>query len=233
MGSGVICRGQFDSSVNVSNCPRQMTPDPLFLKVCGITRVTDARHAVSAGATALGFVFWRESPRYVAPERAAEMIAELPPTVVAVGVFVNEPAVGIRRVAGEIGLGAVQLHGDEPPAYAEALTWPIFRAVTLETAAAACTAWAPEATLLLDAADPARRGGTGTVVDWVRAAALARERRVVLAGGLAASNVAEAIATVQPYGVDVSSGVEEAPGVKDPTKVERFLARAGEAFERW
>ena len=209
-----------------------MTPDPFFMKICGITRVTDARQAVSAGATALGFVFWPESPRYIAPERAAEIIAELPPTVLGVGVFVNEPSDSIQRVARQTGLGAVQLHGDEPPAYAEALVWPIFRAVTLETAAAACTAWAPEATLLLDASDRRRRGGTGTRVDWARAAALARERRVVLAGGLTAANVGEAIATVQPYGVDVSSGVEESPGVKDPTKVARFLASAREAFER-
>ena len=209
-----------------------MTPDPMFLKVCGITRLTDARHAVGEGATALGFVFWPRSPRYVAPARAAEIIAELPSDVMAVGVFVNEPVDGIRSVAAQARLSAVQLHGDEPPAYANALAWPIFRAVTLETAPDACSAWAPEATLLLDAADPERRGGTGITVDWPRAASLARERRVVLAGGLTPATVGEAIATVRPYGVDVSSGVEESPGVKDFTKVAQFLASAREAFER-
>lgn len=204
----------------------------MFLKICGITRLTDARHAVNEGASALGFVFWPHSPRYVAPERAAEIIAGLPSTVTTVGVFVNEPVDGIRRIAAQAGLCAVQLHGDEPPAYADALAWPIFRAVTLENAADACSAWTPEATLLLDAADPARRGGTGIAVDWQAAADLARERRIVLAGGLTPGNVGEAIGLVQPYGVDVSSGVEESPGVKDCTKVATFLASAREAFER-
>jgi phosphoribosylanthranilate isomerase len=204
----------------------------MFLKVCGITRLTDALHAVNEGATALGFVFWPRSPRYVAPERAAELIAELPSTVMTVGVFVNESVDGIRSVAGQAGLSAVQLHGDEPPAYADALPWPIFRAVTVENAVAAADAWTPDATLLLDAADPERRGGTGITVDWSRAAALARERRVVLAGGLTPKNVGEAVDMVQPYGVDVSSGVEESPGVKDFMKVAKFLASARAAFER-
>jgi phosphoribosylanthranilate isomerase len=204
----------------------------VFLKVCGITRLTDARHAVSEGATALGFVFWPHSPRYVAPERAAEIIGECPPMVTAVGVFVNEMVESVRRIAAQARVTAVQLHGDEPPEYADALAWPIFRAVTLETAPAACTAWPPETTLLLDAADPERRGGTGLTVDWPRAAALARQRRIVLAGGLTPANVGAAIAAVQPYGVDVSSGVEESPGVKDLTKVAQFLAGAREAFEK-
>jgi phosphoribosylanthranilate isomerase len=204
----------------------------MFIKVCGITRLTDARHAVAEGATALGFVFWPRSPRYVPPERAAEIIAALPSAVMAVGVFVNEPADAISSIAAQARLSAVQLHGDEPPAYADALAWPIFRAVTIETAPGACTAWTPDVTLLLDAVDPERRGGTGVTVDWPRAAALARQRRVVLAGGLTPANVGEAIAAVQPYGVDVSSGVEASPGVKDFAKVAQFLAGAREAFER-
>src|SRR5688572_12070113 len=130
----------------------------MFMKVCGITRLTDALHAVNEGATALGFVFWPQSPRYVTPERASEIIAELPASVMTVGVFVNEPVDAIQTVAGTAGLRAVQLHGDEPPAYEDALAWPIFRAVTLENAADACTAWTPAATLLVDAADPERRG---------------------------------------------------------------------------
>jgi phosphoribosylanthranilate isomerase len=204
----------------------------MFLKVCGITRLTDALHAVNEGATALGFVFWPRSPRYVAPGRAADIIAQLPVSVMTVGVFVNEPVDAIQTVAAQAGLRAVQLHGDEPPAYEDALAWPIFRAVTLENAADACTSWTPAATLLLDAADPERRGGTGVTVDWIGAGELARQRRVVLAGGLTPANVGEAIGIVQPYGVDVSSGVEESPGVKDFTKVAKFLAGAREAFER-
>jgi phosphoribosylanthranilate isomerase len=204
----------------------------MFLKVCGITRLTDALHAVNHGATALGFVFWPRSPRFVAPQAAADIVAELPSTVVAVGVFVNEPIDAIRTVASQVRLSAVQLHGDEPPAYADALPWPILRSVTLESARAASDSWTPETMLLVDAADVERRGGTGRTVDWLEAAVLARERQIVLAGGLTPDNVGEAIRCVQPYGVDVSSGVEQSPGVKDFDKVARFLENAREAFEQ-
>ena len=204
----------------------------MLLKVCGITRLVDALHAVQHGATAIGFVFWEGSPRHVTPEQAAEIVVALPAGVMAVGVFVNEPLDRICTIAAQARLTAVQLHGDEPPAYAEALAWPVFKSVTLDSAGEACRAWTPGTTLLLDAADPERRGGTGIPVDWAGAAALARVRRVVLAGGLTPANVAEAIATVQPYGVDVSSGVEQTPGVKDFDKLSRFLASAREALER-
>ena len=204
----------------------------MFVKVCGITRLTDALHAVQQGATALGFVFWPRSPRSVTAEQAASIIAELPSSVLSVGVFVNEPLGSIRAVAGQARLSAIQLHGDEPPAYAEALAWPVFRSVTLESASEACAAWGAETTLLLDAADLERRGGTGRRVDWAGAARIARARRLVLAGGLTPENVAQAIATVRPHGVDVSSGVESSPGVKDFDKVARFLASAREAFDK-
>lgn len=202
----------------------------MFLKICGITRLTDARYAVQHGATALGFVFWPRSPRFVAPEVAADIVASVPSGVMTVGVFVNEPVDVVRRVAGQVRLSAVQLHGDEPPAYADGLPWPILRSVTLDGANAACLAWTDDTTLLVDAADPVRRGGTGSTVDWTRAAQLANRRRIVLAGGLTPANVATAIAIVRPYGVDVSSGVEEAPGVKDFEKVARFLDEARRAF---
>jgi phosphoribosylanthranilate isomerase len=202
----------------------------MFVKICGITRLTDALHATAHGATALGFVFWRRSPRYVTPERAAEIIAELPSSITTVGVFVNEPIEAIGQIVATSGVTAVQLHGDEPPAYADALAWPLLRSATLDEAADIAAAWPPDTMLLLDAADPVRRGGTGAVIDWQRAAAIARTRRVVLAGGLTPLNVADAIATVQPYGVDVSSGVESAPGVKDFAKVTRFLANARTAM---
>lgn len=202
----------------------------MFLKVCGITRLTDGLHAVQHGATALGFVFWPRSPRCVDAQRAAAIIAELPSNVTAVGVFVNEPVDGIRRVVAATGLSMVQLHGDEPPAYAEALTLPLLRSVTLDDGPHLFEAWPRGTTWLLDAADPVRRGGTGRTVDWPRAAAAARSRQIVLAGGLTPENVAEAIAIVRPFGVDVSSGVEEAPGVKDFAKVARFLEQARQAF---
>jgi phosphoribosylanthranilate isomerase len=203
----------------------------MFLKVCGITRLTDARYAVQHGATALGFVFWPESPRYITPDRAAEIIAELPSTTTAVGVFVNEPVEGIKAVVAKTGINAVQLHGDEPPAYAGELEWPVLRSITVDEADETCASWPVDTTFLLDAGDPVRRGGTGTTVDWSGAAAVARARRVVLAGGLTPVNVGDAITIVRPFGVDVSSGVEEAPGVKNFDKVARFLENARHAFQ--
>jgi phosphoribosylanthranilate isomerase len=195
----------------------------VFLKVCGITRREDALHAVNSGATALGFVFWPRSSRRVDPDVVAGIVGELPPTVITAGVFVNETSDGISRTMEKARLTHVQLHGDEPVSYGEVLPWPILRSVTLDTA---------ETTLLLDAADPERRGGTGQAVDWAKAATLARQRRVVLAGGLTPENVGEAIAAVHPYGIDVSSGVEDAPGLKNAEKVSRFLANALKAMEK-
>ena len=192
----------------------------------------DARHAVEEGATALGFVFWPRSPRRIDPGAVAEIVRELPETVITAGVFVNETCEQIARTMEKAGLTHVQLHGDEPFSYGNVLTWPILRSVTLDTSTAVASTWPADTTLLLDAADPARRGGTGQAVDWGKAAALARTRRVVLAGGLTPENVGEAIATVRPFGVDVSSGVEDAPGVKNPEKVSRFLANALTAMEK-
>ena len=202
----------------------------MFMKVCGITRVEDALHAVRQGATALGFVFWSGSPRAVDPGRAREIVAALPPGVTTVGVFVNESTEGIGRVAAVAGLSAVQLHGEETRSHAEALTLPVYRSVTLDNAAETVEAWPVGTTFVLDASDPVQRGGTGRAIDWVRAAAVSRTYRVVLAGGLTPHNVERAIATVRPFGVDVSSGVESAPGVKDAEKVSLFLANARRAF---
>ncbi len=203
----------------------------MFVKVCGITRLTDALHAVEQGATAIGFVLWPKSPRAVTVERAAEIIAELPSYGMTGGVFVNEPLDGIRAIVERTRLTAVQLHGDEPPAYADALDWPVIRAVSAGDIGKASEAWSPETALLVDNIDPVRRGGTGAVVDWTEAAGIAQKRRIVLAGGLTPENVASAIRAVRPFGVDVSSGVESAPGVKDFSKVTRFIANARLAFE--
>jgi phosphoribosylanthranilate isomerase len=202
----------------------------MFLKICGITRLEDAEHAVANGATALGFVFWPRSPRYIAPDVAAPIVARVPPGVTTVGVFVNEPVEGIRRAVQKAGVGSVQLHGDEPVSYAAELTQPLLRALAVDEALD--TDWPPETTILLDATDRERRGGTGTRVDWVRAEPVARKRRVVLAGGLSPENVETAIDQVGPWGVDVSSGVEAAPGVKDAARVSEFLRRARLAFAR-
>ncbi|MBI2186171.1 MAG: phosphoribosylanthranilate isomerase [Acidobacteria bacterium] len=204
----------------------------MFLKICGITRRADALHAVEHGATALGFVFWPKSPRRVAPDRAAEIIAALPPGMTTVGVFVNESIDGIRTIIDETGITAVQLHGEEPAAYADAVRVPVLRVIGVEADDDATVGWPPETIFVVDALDSERRGGTGQLANWIAAAALARRLRVVLAGGLTEANVADAIAAVAPYGVDVASGVEDAPGVKNPDKVARFLARARSTFEQ-
>jgi phosphoribosylanthranilate isomerase len=195
----------------------------MIVKICGITRVEDARHAVRHGASALGFVFWPESARCVSAASARRIIRELPEGVATVGVFVNQDAGEIRDIAAFAGLSIIQLHGDETPDLAAGLARPVWRALPVH---APLDAWPATITILLDASDPARRGGTGRTIDWSAAAAAAARRPVVLAGGLTPDNVAAAIGAVRPLGVDVSSGVETAPGIKNPERVARFLAAA-------
>ena len=187
----------------------------MFVKICGITRAEDAEAAVALGANALGFVFWPKSPRYVDPYRARAIVASLPPFVSAVGLFVNQPAAHIASVASLARLGVVQLHGDETPEDAAALGRPVVRALPVHQAGHDLERWPARVTILLDAHDPDRRGGTGRTIDWDLAAAVARRRRILLAGGLNPDNVAAAVERVRPFGIDVSSGVERAPGVKD------------------
>jgi phosphoribosylanthranilate isomerase len=190
----------------------------MFVKVCGITNMEDAQAAVRNGTNALGFIFWPGSPRCLDPERAREIVAAVPRTVMTVGVFVNQGADYINTVADRVGLGAVQLHGDETPVFATAIARPLIKSVHV-AAASSIDDWPLEVTLLADANDPVKRGGTGTTTDWPAAAALAKARRLLLAGGLRPDNVAEAIHRVRPYGIDVSSGVERAPGLKDHGKL--------------
>ena len=188
----------------------------MLVKICGITRADDALAAVAAGAGAIGFVFWPGSPRFVDPFRARAIVRALPPFVTVVGVFVNQPLEYVNGVASLVRLGAVQLHGDETAGFASAISVPIIKAIPLGAADEARAAeWPAATTLLLDAHDPVKRGGTGRTIDWTAAAAVAARRRVLLAGGLTPENVADAVARVRPYGIDVSSGVERAPGIKD------------------
>ena len=147
----------------------------------------------------------------------------------AVGVFVNEPADSINRVADQASLGAVQLHGDEAPEVGAAIRRPVVKAVSGESLVAEAEGWPLTTVLLVDAHDPVRRGGTGRTVDWQVAAGLARARRIVLSGGLTPDNIRAAIATVHPYAVDISSGVEAAPGVKDHAKLTALFAHVREA----
>ena len=192
------------------------------MKVCGITRAEDAEAAVGCGAGALGFVFWPESPRYIDPDRARDIVTGIPAFVTIVGVFVNQPASYVNDVAAAVGLGAVQLHGDEGPAVAASMVRPVIKALG-RVDAPMVDIWPARVTLLVDAYDPVRRGGTGETADWAAAAAIARRRRVVLAGGLHAGNVRAAVAQVRPFGIDVSSGVEHRPGIKDRVKLAAFF----------
>jgi phosphoribosylanthranilate isomerase len=187
-----------------------------LVKICGITRLEDAEAAVACGADALGFVFWPKSPRYIDSYRARAIVSSLPPFVTPVGVFVDQPAEEINRIAGAARLGAIQLHGNENPDSARSLDLPVVKAIAVGSSDAAIVdAWPANIIVLLDVHDPIRRGGTGQTVDWAAAAEIARRRRTILAGGLTAENVGEAIARVRPYGIDVSSGVEASPGIKD------------------
>jgi len=197
------------------------------IKVCGVTRIEDALRASELGADALGFVFWPGSPRFVDPEQVRAIVKALPPFVAAVGVFVNQTPDYLASVASTAMLTAVQLHGDEDPAAYAAVARRLIKAVSLSPdfdAAHAVSALPQAVTMLLDAHDPIRRGGTGRTIDWQVAAGLARMRRVILSGGLTPGNVAKAQAAVQPYAMDVSSGVEASPGVKDPAKLRAFFA---------
>jgi phosphoribosylanthranilate isomerase len=197
----------------------------IHVKICGVTTVEDALLAAELGASAIGLVFWPGSPRFVAIERAKEIVAALPPLVSAVGVFVDQ-AGDAAKVAREVGLGAVQFHGDEPPETYFAFPTRVIKSVTVrdDSAEAAAAAVPAAATVLLDAHDPVKRGGTGKSIDWSIAAKIARQRPIILSGGLTAANAAEAVAAVAPYAVDVSSGVERMPGRKDPEKLRALFA---------
>ncbi len=195
------------------------------IKICGITNLADALAAVRLGADALGFVF-ADSPRRISPEAARAISNELPPFVVKVGVFADAPLSHLRRVRDYCGLDAVQLHGQEGADYIQALCPGVIKALRLKTGGGRDLGELPMATLLLDAYDPLRRGGTGKTCDWSRARELARSRPVILAGGLRPDNVARAVKEVRPYAVDVSSGVEQEPGRKDHDKIASFIHNA-------
>lgn len=199
----------------------------IVVKICGLTSARDAELAVDAGADWIGLNFWPRSRRFVAPAAAAEIVAALPGDVRRVGVFVNAPAPQILEAVATYRLDLVQLHGDETPDFARALGKPVMRAVRVASASdvRGLDAW-PGEHVLLDAAS-AGYGGSGQTFDW-QLAGLARAagKRLVLAGGLEPDNVAQAIRQVRPFAVDVASGVERAPGKKDPDKLRRFIDAA-------
>ena len=205
------------------------------VKICGITNWADAKLAVDAGADALGFNFYPPSPRAVAPAQAWAIIRRLPPLVEAVGVFVNWSVEAVNALAAAVKLHAVQLHGDESPAdvaeFAEA--HPVIKAFRVRRGfrPAVLAHYRRAAAFLLDGFHPRVRGGTGESFDWSVAQRARRYGRIVLAGGLAPENVARAIGAVEPFAIDVCSGVEAKPGKKDATRL-RELMREVEAANR-
>jgi len=205
------------------------------IKICGITRLEDARHAAACGADALGFIFCRPSPRYISPAAAAAIIAALPARVCRIGVFVNEEAAVVKETMAVCGLDMVQLHGDESPAYCRGIAGReiLIKALPLATAAdLQRAARYPAAAILVDARDGGRYGGTGKPASWELAARLGKTGPVILAGGLNGENIRAALRTVGPRAVDINSGVETAPGQKDPGKVAEIIRIIREEDER-
>ena len=198
------------------------------VKICGITSIEDGLHAAHAGADAIGLVFYAKSPRYVEVAAAAAIVRALPPFVTVVGLFVDALEDYVRAVLERVPLDVLQFHGQESPAYCARFGRSYLKAVRVraDTDLLQCAAdYAAAQALLLDAYVPGVPGGTGERFDWSRIP-LAFPKPIVLSGGLAPDNVREAVAQVRPWAVDVSSGVEAGPGLKDPAKVSLFIERA-------
>jgi phosphoribosylanthranilate isomerase len=206
------------------------------VKICGITNWPDARRACEAGADFLGFNFYRESPRYISPARARKIVKRLPEGVLAVGVFVNESEASVRETARHVGLDYVQLHGDETPEMVENLARQLRVIKALRVRKPFRTSqlarFKKAKAILLDGFDARARGGTGKTFDWSIARRARRGRRIFLAGGINAENAAEASRSARPYALDVCSGVEAAPGKKDPARIAAFMRALADGKKR-
>jgi phosphoribosylanthranilate isomerase len=195
-------------------------------KICGITRIEDALAAAEAGADAIGLVFYAKSPRAVTAAQARDIIAALPPFVTSVGLFVNASRCELNEILEVVPLDLLQFHGDETPADCEGFHRPWIKALRVrpgDDLEAACKLYSGARGILLDTFVAGVPGGTGEAFDWSLVPARL-SKPIILAGGLHAGNVGEAIARVKPYAVDVSGGVEAAKGIKDPAKVDAFMA---------
>lgn len=201
------------------------------VKICGVTNWADARLACEAGADFIGFNFYAKSPRFISPARAAKIVSRLPNGVAAVGVFVNESQEAVIQIARRLQLDFVQLHGDETPEMVAAVAQyvPVIKALRVRKPfrATELARFGGASAFLLDGFDRKAHGGTGKTFDWAVARRAKRGRRIFLAGGLTAENVAEAQRSVKPYALDVCSGVEARPGKKDAARIAEFMRAAG------
>lgn len=200
-------------------------------KICGITRIEDALAAAEAGADAIGFVFYAKSPRAVDVRQARAIIAELPPFVTTVGLFVNASRCELNEILEVVALDLLQFHGDETPQDCEGYHRPWIKALRVRPSddlEAACQLYAGARGILLDTYVAGVPGGTGEAFDWSLVPAHL-SKPIILAGGLSADNVGQAIAQVRPYAVDVSGGVERAKGIKDAAKIEAFMQAVKQA----
>ena len=201
-----------------------------FIKICGITNIDDARAAVAAGADALGFNFYKPSPRYISPPAAREIVEQLPSSILTVGVFVNEDSPqSVKNIASEAGVTAFQLHGDESPAYCRELA-DRYVIKTLTVSGDFDIQMVQDYdvnAIMLDTRDNNLRGGTGRVFDWSVAIEVNKVvPKLFLAGGLSPENISEAIELVRPYAVDACSALEDIPGVKNHERMRAFVELA-------
>jgi phosphoribosylanthranilate isomerase len=206
----------------------------MFVKICGVTSLDDALACVDAGADAIGFNFWPQSKRHIAVESAAAIAKRLPPNLRTVGVFVDPSQGDVDRAFASGAIDLVQLHGDETPDFCRRFSGRYIKAVRLRDASSLARMAEYACDFVLVDADTAGYGGSGQRADVALATEAAAARRVILAGGLTPDNVAQAVAAVRPYGVDVAGGVEREPGIKDWIKVAAFVqaAKRGAASER-
>ena len=194
------------------------------VKICGMTNLKDIKVAVDGGVDAVGFIFYKKSPRSVTMQAVREIVLELPPFVDSVGVFVNETAEQINKIADHCKLDRVQLHGDESPAFCKKIRRRVIKAIRVkDMQSLKKLSEYPVSSFLLDTFSQDHYGGTGKVFDWNLAYPAKKYGPIILAGGLTPINVRQAIQRIQPYGVDVCSGVESQPGIKDHKKMQAFL----------
>jgi len=196
------------------------------VKVCGITRVEDAKTAVDAGADAIGLVFYEPSPRYVRIQQAREIAASVPAFVSVVALFVNANAEYVQDVLNSVRIDLIQFHGDEENDFCSQFQRPFIKAQRVRETSdvvASCVRFPDALAILLDSYKPGVPGGTGESFDW-SLIPKSQTKPLILAGGLTPENVAPAIKQVQPFAVDVSGGVEQSKGIKDPAKIDAFLS---------